>query len=906
MADKTVIVEIKYDTEAAVKNIKELTSVIEGEKVEQAKLNDQLKQGKISQNDYSIEVDKSKQKVSQANNERKASINLLASEKGSINELKSQIKALTLERDKLNQNTTEGKAKAQQYTSQIKEMQQALKGAQTEASKSKGAFASFGDSLGNLPGPLGGIISGIGGMTKAALAFIATPIGLIIAGIALALKALISYFKGSEEGQDKLNKIMMIFKVIIGNIGDLIQKVGKWIYEAVSKPKETIIELGNLIKENLINRFTAFGVIGKAIAKIFSGDFKQGFKDLANGAIQAGTGISNAIDKFGKMANSIKNTISDLVDETKREIEIAKRLADQQANLDKYTRNSMVQEAKDRLALSRLKNELDDKDKNNGQARLKIIDEENALLDGISQRNLNIAKQKYQIKVTQDSLSNSTKEDLNEEAQLLADVYNQEAAITAERKEAVAKRLEALAQIKAEEKLRIDTLASIQKLEQEGFVKSNNNLINQKDLALKNAQLEYETKLKKDKITKEEIELAEKQHQQAISDIDSDFYNKKLAHETKLEDIYRGIRISNLADEYQKKLITTNEYLEQDKQLKIEAANAELESTIKQKGISDEAVQEAEALHKAKLIEIELTYQQSLTQIHSEALKEALDGMQQIIEATGEMGDARVNIIADAFSKISTINFKEVKSAADAFAQIGAGARGLTTLIIQGHEAELTDLESQKQYELQLAGDNKDKQAAVNKAFAKKEAELKRRQAIEDKVKTSIDIALATAIAVAKSIAASPLTVGLPWSAIIAGLGAANIAAVIAKPLPQFTSDQVFAKGGVIGGRPHSQGGTKFIGSDGSMFEAEKGEAMFVLKKDATAEIAALSAINESHGGRSFTKGSSHLQDGGEVSPIDIEKSVSSAMQNTPIIVKVGDIATGLTNYEKVKQAGVI
>lgn len=48
------------------------------------------------------------------------------------------------------------------------------------------------------------------------------------------------------------------------------------------------------------------------------------------------------------------------------------------------------------------------------------------------------------------------------------------------------------------------------------------------------------------------------------------------------------------------------------------------------------------------------------------------------------------------------------------------------------------------------------------------------------------DIAIKTAQAIAAAVAASPLTGGLPFSAIAAALGAAQAAIVLATPLPQY------------------------------------------------------------------------------------------------------------------------
>lgn len=60
------------------------------------------------------------------------------------------------------------------------------------------------------------------------------------------------------------------------------------------------------------------------------------------------------------------------------------------------------------------------------------------------------------------------------------------------------------------------------------------------------------------------------------------------------------------------------------------------------------------------------------------------------------------------------------------------------------------------------------KQAKLNKAFA------------------IVEVAVNTAIGITKAIAASPLTGGLPFSAIVAALGAIQTAAIIAQPIPKY------------------------------------------------------------------------------------------------------------------------
>lgn len=66
----------------------------------------------------------------------------------------------------------------------------------------------------------------------------------------------------------------------------------------------------------------------------------------------------------------------------------------------------------------------------------------------------------------------------------------------------------------------------------------------------------------------------------------------------------------------------------------------------------------------------------------------------------------------------------------------------------------------------------------------KKIAEIEYKKAKRDRIASLATIAIQTAIGISKSIAASPLTAGMPWTAIIAGIGALQAATVLATPLP--------------------------------------------------------------------------------------------------------------------------
>ncbi len=150
------------------------------------------------------------------------------------------------------------------------------------------------------------------------------------------------------------------------------------------------------------------------------------------------------------------------------------------------------------------------------------------------------------------------------------------------------------------------------------------------------------------------------------------------------------------------------------------------------------------------------------------------------------------------------------------------------------------------------------------------------------KVLAGVQIAIDTARAISNVIVAAtaagafagPLAIVTTIANIATGIGAvfANIASArklldsaATPPAPKF------AEGGEVfdvGGRPHSQGGTKYVGDDGNVFEAERDEKIFVMKKTAAQQIHRLSQWNEKFGGRSWvgTNPISYAANGGVIS----------------------------------------
>ncbi len=825
MADKQVIVEIKYDTEQAIKNLNDLTATVEGERVAQAKLKAELESGKISQKAYSIEVEKSKETANKANTERKATIQLLGSEKGSIDQLKSNIKLLTLERDKLNLSTAEGRAQAALYNVQIDNMQESL-------GKAKNSGKGFLGVISAIPGPLGGVVNGIMGMVKASWAFVATPLGAILAVIVGAITALVNIFKKFDPLIEKIEQGLAAIGAVLSTLKD--------------------------------------GIIG----------FITGTKSL----IEAFGGMGAAMKEAAKAAIELKKAEQD-VEDMQMKLIVSSKKAERQIN-------ELLLQSKDRTKSEKERSDLIDQAL---EIERKAYNERKVIAD----KEVEIAFGKIEIgrRLTAEQKKNLREQGVDYALQLqkTKDISDDE--------------IKTLAEALANQEIILNDSVSIRE-----------KAINRQNALEDKAEASREKLLEKRKAAEEKAretqekaeELADKAREETLKDMEDaekkaeEEAAKKIETEKKAQEEIekrRGEAILKLADLKEQELLLEAKSIDERFNIQRKAADDEFARKMLDETLTNEEQDVIKEEHNLVLLEIEAAYQENLRTMRQQALDEQLDALNQIVAATQGMEDQRISIGLAAFAKLQTINYAEIKSYKDAAIVIGSVAQGLTSLINAGHDKQLASLRAQKDAELAKVGENKEAQDAVNRQFALKEQELKKKQFNEDKKKALVDAAIATAIAVIRGLSSGLPMPGILMAALAAVAGGIAIASIAKQ---QYTPTTTYAKGGMIGGRSHALGGTKFYGTDGSKFEAEKGEAMFVLKKDATAEIAALSMINESHGGRSMSAKSSHLAEGGEAAGSDVEGLVQNAIQRTPIYVRVGDIETGLTETAKVKEAGVI
>ena len=128
-----------------------------------------------------------------------------------------------------------------------------------------------------------------------------------------------------------------------------------------------------------------------------------------------------------------------------------------------------------------------------------------------------------------------------------------------------------------------------------------------------------------------------------------------------------------------------------------------------------------------------------------------------------------------------------------------AGLDMLTSSEKAASEQRIAQLNTEKEAELAAAGDNEQKKEIIRQKYDQKIKAEKRKQFEADKRASILRVVIATAEAVIRSVVASPTTGGLPFSAIAAAIGAAQIALIASQPTPKF-KDGVVGFNGVVGG----------------------------------------------------------------------------------------------------------
>lgn len=195
--------------------------------------------------------------------------------------------------------------------------------------KLMGGTKNYNDVVRLLPSGLKRVVSGINGITKASLKFLATPIGVAIAGIALALASLKTWLTKTEEGEMAMAKATGFLKGILVTLENTAINIGKALADAFKTPQDAVETLRTAISK----LWETIKARPKEILDDFTGFFKgmgSFFKVLKNKG-----SLKEAFNAWGediedtpafKRAEKVANKVKDKVDEAKDNIKKSQQL----------------------------------------------------------------------------------------------------------------------------------------------------------------------------------------------------------------------------------------------------------------------------------------------------------------------------------------------------------------------------------------------------------------------------------------------------------------------------------------------------------------------------------------------------------------------------------------------------
>jgi hypothetical protein len=292
--------------------------------------------------------------------------------------------------------------------------------------KSSTAIDGIGAKLGAIKGPVGTAIQSVQGFGKALLVLAANPIVLTITAIVGAVTLLYKAFASTKEGGEKVSQVMAGLGAIMDVLRDVLDKVREKLISVFSDPQKAISDFADLIKTNITNRFEGLleliPQLGKAISLLFSGEFSKAGEVATNAVAKVALGVEDVTGKLSNMADGIK----DVINEAFREAQLAANIEKRLQKIADAERNLGVERAKQNKELASARLMMEDENATLDE-RIKALQKVGKAEEDLAAKELKLAQQKANAIKERNALSDSSKEQLQEEADAQARVYELEA-----------------------------------------------------------------------------------------------------------------------------------------------------------------------------------------------------------------------------------------------------------------------------------------------------------------------------------------------------------------------------------------------------------------------------------------------------------------------------------------------
>lgn len=395
-----------------------------------------------------------------------------------IDELKAKVSGSSI-----GQRFSEEFAQAKSGLSDFKE---GIINVMTANGKLQGEIGKVGEAFKALGIPVTGSLTAIKSVTKALWGMCATPVGAVIAAIALAFKAVHTWMTKSAEGQKVYTKLMAYFGSLAKSITDIVIIFGEYLYKCFTKPNAPLRDFGNNFVKTFktavkaaVNLIGGLGTTIKGVLNMDWDTFTAGLKKTWDGIKGAGetvvgafkTGVSGAIgaaktayDAFANddLSKKMMPALSGMLSKAEQAASLAGKIQETQIAIKKNAETQYKLEGK----IAEVKNKIYTLQ---GKEKIAAIEEAKALV-----------RQKYDFQIKQQ--------------QQLVELHEKQAKL----------HTQSLKDIAAERELRIQVLRTQIQLNSEQRM-----LIRQEEAAKRSLANKAKSDIKKDATQQKQINSAE-------------------------------------------------------------------------------------------------------------------------------------------------------------------------------------------------------------------------------------------------------------------------------------------------------------------------------------------------------------------------------------------------------------
>lgn len=652
--NQEIIIEIETNYSEAVKLMAQYRAEALRFREANADLKKELKEGKISQEEYNIQTAANTAQMKNANEaaatwERtvRNSLKVDKEKVGSLKQYMAQLSILTNQYKSLPEEERKS-AEGVALKDKINEITDALKGSEEEIQlyqRNVGNYkqsiidavagtGKFGEMIAKLAGSMGlttsataGATGALGAMNTQMLGLSMNPVVAILGVLATVIALIARTIKSAEDATNRWNVVLAPFKRMMDGLLSVLQS---------------------------------------AVGQILS-------------FVEAGGRMLNWAMKMGERLPIVGDALKEVNAQNREAIALAKEKAD----IDKQARTNEVENAKDALRVSELRKQAKDKENNTAKERLAAVKEANAIEEQASKRNVELAERRLEVLKTESSWAENNKDTNDELAKLEADVYRAKQEYFSKTMELLEQENTARNEIAAEEKARNDAaiaqakeraaaIAEAKKTELDELRKAEDmalelltdglakqteqiNVKYDRQISDLKKRLDTEKNLTVDarKAINDQIILSDQLRAQELAAISQESIEKQIADEEalvkkRLEDTKTTAeqKAEQLRIEWENRLLRTRDGSMQEYDLKVQQAQAEYDAILNMDAAtksalyaSDEAYTNALLTNKNKLDDATKAANDAelkAVEVKLQAAQAIGHGFQQVLEAFGE------------------------------------------------------------------------------------------------------------------------------------------------------------------------------------------------------------------------------------------------------------------------------